>query len=264
MAEGSKSKAKRFIVFAILAVAVALIVLPVATAVSQYTTDAQAHTSVLQTDSIPILAQGTNSTGTYKLTISTTAVNLTAGTGGVTTVTNDYSYTYKNATGVSETGYKNYNPDYIVYNITVGQMNTYAVNKLNLTTDFTENVTAYFGVGTSASNFQALTDVVASGNASKDIVLPISPAMLTGNQSYHAMVELLFTNATDAPATYTLHLSASGVKGGVSTYLAGEDSGYILGGTLLFIFGFFAMPWHDVTIRRVKDAMPRKKGGRKN
>lgn len=260
MAERAKSKAKRFIVFAILAVVVSLTILPVATAVSQYTTNAQAHTSVLQTDSIPILAQGTNSTGTYKLTISTTAVNLTAGTGGVTTVTNEYSY----ATGVNTTASKNYNPDYFVYNITVGQMNTYAVNKLNLTTDFTENVTAYFGVGTSASNFEALTEVVPAGNTTKDIIFPVSPAMLTGNQSYHAMVELKFTNATDAPATYTLHLNVSGVKNGVSTYLAGEDSGYILGGTLLFIFGFFAMPWHDVTISRVKNAMPKKKGGRKN
>jgi len=232
------------------AVIVALVAVPLGSTISTGIANAQTHTPVLLSDSVLQYAYGDNATGYHDLAFSA-ATNLTPAT-----ITNTYTVNVKNATGVEVPTTYQYTPVILRTNVTVADFNNYAVNKFTVALGTMDrNLTAYLGTGSSASNFQQLEDLVVKANAThENATFAVSPALLTGNQSAYMMVELSFANDTYAPASISVSFTTYGVSNGVSTYLAGEDGGYIISGTLLFMFGFLAMPWHDISLKKSKSA----------
>ncbi len=148
-------------------------------------------------------------------------------------------------------------PVYVVTNLTLEEAQGKNVNQFSLYSSdaYAGNVT--WGVGTSPANFVPFVFLSVSNLTS--VTIPVATQFLTGNQSYDFMVEL----QSDV-TTYTVSFSSQG-NTGLSQWFGpavAENIGYILGGTLIFLFAFLAMPWTDLDIRWMTRQMARIRKGR--
>ena len=265
MIEPRNSKGKRIVVFSIMVFFVALFGAAIASGAATGISALQTHTTVLSTNSEIDYAYGMHNNTHSALSIATAS--------GVTTVENDYTYTYQttNATGVkvnaTGTGYPV--TDYLLTNMTLGEMNLHSVNKLNITTNVAVNATLVIGYGTSYSNFVPISasSYTAKTNTTADFSYVIGPASLTGNQSRYFMFELELSNKS-TPASYTISVQATGIASGFYNYQTGLDVGYVLDGVLILVFAVLTLPHYDLNINKAKPAatvmtVPAKKGGRK-
>lgn len=244
--ESKKSKGKRLIVFAILGIAVTLFFGAIAGGLAQGTASMQTHTLILGSDSAADYAWGQNATSkAYNaLPIATTAAD--NGTYR-TTVTNTYYAKITNSTGVV-TGYKYDTVNILDTNLTLGLMNTYAVDKVAFaTTGLSGNVTAVLGDGTSYSNFEPISAYTVDkvNHTLQNLTFSITPALITGNQSSDMMLELEFSNYTIT--TYTVNPSVTGIHSTLFGYTVAEDVGYVIATGLLAVSVFFVIPFHDVS-----------------
>ena len=240
MGESKQHKGKRILVFAFLAFIVAILGISAAGYTSVGIADLQHHSTVLQSNSVIVNDYGKLSNSSYeKLLLS--SVN------GTSTVVNDYFA--DNATHY-------YNPDYLVSNVTVAQLNNHAINALDFTSNLYGNVSIYVGYGTNYSNFVAFS-LISAGKNNTSSSISISPAELTGSQTDYLMFEVSFAkNVTYA--SYSVHFTLNGVSSSLGSYIVGEDVGYALSGSLLFVFGFLAIPHYDSGI-----ITPKKRLGRR-
>ncbi len=240
MTESKKHKAKRIVVFAFLGFLVAILGVAAAAGTTQAAAGVQHHSTVLQSESVIIEDWGHNPVnGTYQeLPISST--------NGTTTVFNDFTVTHKsgNTTNVT-TDY--YAPDYLLTNVTVNQMNVYAVNNISITTSMGGNVTATIGYGSSYRDFTPIASTSASVKGNSTFSYQIMPSELTGNQSSYLMIEFGFGKNTNF-GSYTVFTTIRGVPSTDINYVTGEDVGYAITGTLLFAFGFLAVPHYDTSL----------------
>lgn len=227
--------------FSFLAVIVALAALPISTAAGSFFAghgNAKTLTTQAEIDyGIGLI----NGSAKAALPIATTS--------GTTTVTNTYTYKI-NAT---LTGTAEYKADMLSTNMTLNDMNLYAVNQINLGISAKGNVTLILGSGSIGKNlsfvFNPLIQQSAYLNGSKNLNFSITPALLTGNQSQYLILEVSFGNATANP-TYSVALTPIGSSGPEPWYLAGESSGLIVGGVVLFVVDFLAMPFWDINMTR--------------
>ena len=225
--ESKQHKGKRILIFAFLAFLVAILGISSAGYISVGLADLQHHNTVLGSSSVIVNDYGKNVNSSYqKLLLS--SVN------GTSTIVNDY---YSN----NATQY--FNPDYLVTNVTIAQLNNHAVNLVSLASDLRGNVSIYLGYGTSYSNFVAVSEFETGLNNTSSSV-SVGPAQLTGNQSSYMMFEISFgKNATFA--SYSVHFTLNGITSPEGSYTVGEDVGYAMSGTMLFIFGFLAIPHYE-------------------
>ncbi len=239
--------------FAFLAFLVAILGVAAASGITQAAAGVQHHSNVLQSESVIVGDWGHNPVnGTYqKLPISST--------NETTTVFNDFTVTHKsgNVTNVT-TDY--YGPDFLLTNVTVNQMNVYAVNNISIATSMSGNVTATIGYGSSYRDFTPFATSSASAKGNSTFSFQIMPSELTGNQSSYLMIEFGFgKNASFA--SYTVSTTISGIPSTDINYVTGEDVGYAIAGTLLFVFGFLAVPHYDTSLVIPERSFGRTSGG---
>ena len=226
MGESKQHKGKRILVFAFLAFLVAILGISAAGYTSVGIADLQHHNTVLQSNSVIVNDYGKGITSYQKL--------LLASVNGTATIANDYY-------AGNLTHY--YNPDYLISNVTVAQLNNHAVDSLNFTSNLHGNVSIYVGYGTNYSNFVAFS-VISAGKNNTTSTVSIGPAQLTGTQTDYLMFEVSFAkNVTYA--SYTIHFTLNGVTSSLGSYVVGEDVGYAMSGSLLFVFGALAIPHYD-------------------
>jgi len=247
--ESRGSKGKRIVVFSVLVFFIALFGSAIAGGASAGISSVQPHTLVLSPQNDVNYAYGMSSNGTAKA-LSIGNVNNTV------TVTNEYAYTVKNATGVSTTDYATYLKDFLMTNMTLGEMNLHSVNKLNITTDIAVNATLVIGYGTSYSNFVPISasSYTAKKNTTADFGYAIGPASLTGNQSDYLMMELELSNKS-TPPTYSISVHTTGIASGLFNYQTGLDVSYVIDGALILIFAFLTIPHYDVNVKPAPQGM---------
>ena len=227
MGESKQHKGKRILVFAFLAFIVAILGISAAGYVSVGIADLQHHSTVLQSNSAIVNDYGKSMNLSYqKLLLS--SVN------GTSTIVNDYYA--GNATHY-------YNPDYLISNVTVAQLNNHAIDSMNFTSNLHGNVSIFVGYGTNYSNFVAFS-LISAGKNNTSASVSIGPAQLTGDQNSHLMLEVSFAKNVSF-ASYTVHFTLNGVSSSLGSYVVGEDVGYALSGSLLFVFGFLAIPHYE-------------------
>lgn len=257
MTESPKSKGQRFILFAVLAVIVALFVVPLGAYGSSYISGSS-HSVILEKQSVPLTVWGEKANNTTNVRLPFSVVNYTS------TITSDYSYL--NATNQTKVGY--YATNYILTNVTIGELNLHDANKYIVQLAVGANISAILGYGSEISNstfsFSQMATASLKGNASQygNLTFNLTPAMLTGNQSSQIIVELQFGSKSSV-ATYSEIAFGEGSTSVTNSLLTGENVAYAFGGTLLFISGFLAMPWHDISIRRMRERVKTTKTGRK-
>lgn len=248
---------KRFVFFSFLAVIVAILALPIGSSLSQ---GLSGHgSSELYTNQAAFAALGANNGTSTALPFS--IVNVTA------TISNTYMVAGANNT----TTYANYGTDYMVSNITFNDLNEHSVNAYNTYISPASNVSAILGFGTYSNTANGpslkftplLSGNFTGHNGTANISFALNPAMLTENSTDVLILEIQNMNASSFSfAGYVVGTSQS-----QPWYMVGENSGYIAGGFLLFAFGFFAMPHHDISIKKAREPVMRrptkKTGGKK-
>ena len=133
---------------------------------------------------------------------------------------------------------------YIVYSVTMGEMNDRSAGKVILKTDYTGSANVTLGFGTNESNFEP-ESYVSVNNASK-ITIPVSYSMLDGNQAAHLIIKI-----TSKAVSYDISMQIVGNKG-YSTFLGPASVAEIMdwiGGILILILAFVGSPLHDINIR---------------
>ena len=244
--ESKKSKGKRLIVFAILGIVVTLFFGAIAGGLAQGAASTQTHAIVLGQDSAVNYAWGQNATSKEYSALPIATASASNGT-YMTTITNTYYAKIINSTGVV-TGYRYDTVNILSTNLTLGLMNTYAVDKVAFaTTGLSGNVTAVLGDGTSYSNFEPVSayTVTKANKTLQNLTFAVSPAMITGNQSSDMMLELEFSNYSIT--TYTVNPSVTGIHSTLFGYTTAEDIGYVTATGLLVVSVFFVIPFHDVS-----------------
>lgn len=267
MVETTKSKAKRMIVFAFVGILTVLFVSAFAGGLAQEAASTQTHSLILGNSSSISYAWGENNTtnGYTPLPISTLAVVNGTGPNGTYNTLVDNNY-YASAT-VNNTTTNQYDlVNLLVTNMTLGQMNTYAVNKVVFaTTGLSGNYSAVLGDGSSYTDFTPITVLSVSGSnaTGQNLTFAITPAMITGNQSADLMLKLEFHSA-NAPVSYNVNPQVTGVKSTLFGYTTAEDIAYVVASGLLIVSIVMVVPFHDFSMKhaynRMTTARKQKKG----
>ena len=141
----------------------------------------------------------------------------------------------------------NQTTSYIETNLTVAELNDFSVDKIVLNLAYSGNITERIGFGTNGSNFLPVVSInlhnVTRTNFS------IDPQYLTGNQSQYLMFQFISSNTA-----YSFTIQAYGNSGLQTIFgpITGEDLGYVLGGTVIFVLSGMAGIFYDVNFRRRK------------
>ena len=247
--ESKKSKLKRFTAFAFLGVIVALLALPIGGAIGQ-TISGHGSSRVLQANSETVYAVGISGGENYALPF--------ASTNGTATVTTERSV---NVSGVVSIAYMH--TIFLVTNATLLQLNEHAVNKWTSAIDMAGNFSVSLGSGvlngTAISGFAPIARASETGGNASSLVnvsFSLSAASLTGPSGNVMILEIQdMSNFTTMQDTNIL----IGNSGSAPWYLAGESSAYVFGGLLLFGFAFMTLPFHDFSITKAREMIPKKK-----
>lgn len=270
MPETNKSKLKRFIFFSFLAVIVAMVALPIGSAASQMISG-HGTSHIFRAASAPVQGWGETGTGYNSLSIAVATMNNT------TSAIVGNSYEVLNGNNSTMHFFSN---DYLLSNVSLSQLNDHSANRFifEIAAASSGNVTIGYGhaIGNTSFVFHPLESVAFSGNATNltAVNFALTPALESENGTL--MYEVQFSNATSV-STYTVSGYAIGTQSAQPWYAVGESAGYLLGGSLLFISGIFALPHMDINVskhvevvRKVtrktgpkKRKTPTKKGGRR-
>lgn len=77
----------------------------------------------------------------------------------------------------------------------------------------------------------------------------MNPTELSENSTDVVILKLQFTNAS---SSFSASGYALGTQNAEPWYIAGESAAYAIGGTLLFAFGFLALPHLDIKVNKAK------------
>ena len=247
--EPHKHKMKRFVLFAFLGVIMAIAAVPVGSAAGQFIAG-NGTASVLSAPIQPNYALGL-------LNGTSTALPI-ASTGNLTTISNDYSFIGKNATGANVTYTGEYPSDMLLSNATMLELTEHNVNTIKMTVSAAGNVSVTLGYGSLLHNtsyrFTPLMIKTSSTATTHNINFAVSAADFTGNGSSVLMYRISLTNASSNP-TYKVSVSAIGISNSAPWYTSSVDVAYVFAGTLLIVFGVLALPFHDLSISRMSTAV---------
>ena len=141
----------------------------------------------------------------------------------------------------------NQTTSYIETNLTVAELNDFAVEKIVLNLAYSGNITERLGFGTNGSNFLPVISVNVHNVTRTNFT--IQPQYVTGNQTQYLMFQLISNDSA-----YSFSIQAYGNSGLQTMFgpIAGEDIGYALGGTVIFVLSGVAAIFYDIDFRRKK------------
>lgn len=241
--EKPKIKLKRFTLFAFLAVIIAILALPIGTSFSQ---ELSGHgTTELYASQAAYAAAGQKNGTINALPFS--ELN------GTASISNSYITGSANNT----TLYANYAIDYIISNVSFNQLNEHSVNAFDAFVSPVSNLTAILGFGTYSNSVNGtslkftplLSDNFTGKNSTTHVSFSLNPAELTENGTDVLILEIQGLNSS---ASFSFSGHVIGTSQSQPWYLAGESVAYALGGTMLFAFGFLALPHFDINISKTK------------
>ena len=136
-----------------------------------------------------------------------------------------------------------YHTVYLQTNLTLGEMNNFAVSQIVISTSDSGNVNLTMGSGTNQTDFVPIISVSSVNGTS--IKLPISPQSLTGNQSSPVTFEIT-ANVT----ALSLSVQTFGNNGLVTVFgpYPVMQVSYLLGAVLLFASAFLEISVYDIDI----------------
>ena len=235
--ESGTSKGRRGMLGLLIIFLVAFLIVPIGASLGNAFVAGHDNSSVLQSQSVATYITGSNSA----------AVPFASANGTAT-------FSFPSSTSNNITVY-----DHTVYlrtNLTLAELNNYAVSKFVLATNDKENVNVTLGTGYNKTDFVPI--YMSSVTNGSSIAIPVSAAMLTGNQS--------------APVTFEINANVTAMSLKVSTY--GNDGlvtifgaypvmqvTYLIGGVLLLVAAFIQIGAYDMNLGLFASAM--KKGGRR-
>lgn len=229
--ESGTSKGARGMLMLLVIFLVVLLMAPIGTAVGQAFVTGHDDSHILQDESSvayisgsgsPVPFASANGTATFDFP-STTSHNVTT-----------YSHTV-----------------YVESHLTLAELNNFAASKIVLASNVKAfNVT--MGTGTNSTNFSPISSVTSGNSTSAS--LPISPALLTGNQS--------------APVTFKIQANSSAMSLSISTYgnnglvtvfgpYPALQVAYIIGAIILFAASFMELSMYDINLNVRKYIAPR-------
>jgi hypothetical protein len=235
--ESGTSKGSRGILALLIIFVVALLIVPVGAGLgglfvsghdSSHVLVPESSTVYISGNSGPIPFGQVNGTTTFDFP-STTAHNITT-----------YSHTV-----------------FLETNLTLRELNNFAVSQIVLSTSDSRNVNVTMGTGINSTNFVPIASVSEVNGST--IKIPISPALLTGNQSSRVTMEIT-ANISSLSIT-TQVLGNNGLVTVLGSYSVMQFT-YLLGGVLLLISAFVEISVYDIDIHAF-GSMPVKKGGAK-
>ncbi len=241
--ESGTSKGSRGILALLIIFVVALLIVPVGAGLGGLFVSGHDNSHVLVSESSTVYISGTsgpipfgqvNGTTTFDFP-STSTTNTTSNT--TTTV---YSHTV-----------------FLETNLTLGELNNFAVSQIILSTSDSGNVNVTMGIGINSTNFVPIASVSEMNGST--VKIPISPALLTGNQSSRVTMEI--TANINSLSITTQVLGNNGLVTVLGSYSVMQFS-YLLGGVLLLISAFTEISVYDIDIHAF-GSMPVKKGGAK-
>jgi len=213
----------------------AILIVPIGSGLGNLFISGHDDTHVLQSESSVIYIQGKPGPVPFS------QVNGTA-TFDMPSVTKDNTTTY-------------YHTVYLRTNLTLEELNNFAVSKIILSTSDKGNLNVTMGTG-NMSDFVPIVSSSATNGTS--VTLSISPQLLTGNQTAPVTMELT-ANVT----SMSISVQTFGNNGLVTIFgpMPVIQVTYIIGAVLLFGAAFLEMSFYDINIHAVGSAFT--KGGRK-
>ena len=149
-----------------------------------------------------------------------------------------------------------YHTVYLETNLTLGELNNFAVSKIILDTTDSGNVNVTMGIGSNSTTFVPIASVSSVNGTS--VKLAISPQLLTGNQSSPVTMEIT-ANVTSMSVTVNTY-GNNGLVTVFGPYPVMQVS-YLLGAVLLFASAFIEISVYDIDIHAFGSAPA--KGGKK-
>ena len=231
-AKGSRAMLSMFVIFIM-----AILILPIGAGLGNLMVAGHDNTLILQSESVSTYVVGSNGA-----VVPFGQVNGTA------------SFDFPSSTTNNTTVY-----DHTVYlrtNLTLAELNNYAVNKFIIATNDKGNVNVTLGTGYNKTDFVPI--YMASVTNGSSITIPVSAAMLTGNQSAPVTFEIN-ANVT----AMSLKISTYGNNGLVTIFGAYPvmQVAYLIGGVMLLIAAFVQIGAYDMDLGPFASVI--KKGGRK-
>ena len=134
---------------------------------------------------------------------------------------------------------------YLESNLTLGELNNFAVSRIVLGTSYSGQVNVTMGTGSNASNFIPMISVNANNTSS--ISIPTEPQYLTGNQS--SPIEFRITASVTA---MSVNIQSYGNNGLVTIFgpYPVEQTGYLIGTVLMFASAFLEISVWDLFPRK--------------
>ena len=134
---------------------------------------------------------------------------------------------------------------YLETNLTLGELNNFAVSRIVLGTTASGYVNVTMGTGSNSSNFVPIASVSAYNTTS--IAIPTAPQYLTGNQS--SPVEIRITASVTA---MSVSIDTYGNNGLVTIFgpYPVEQTGYLIGTVLMFASAFLEISVWDLFPRK--------------
>ena len=148
---------------------------------------------------------------------------------------------------------------YIQTNLTLGELNNYAVSKLVVATSFSGYVNITLGSGTNASNLIPIVSVSQKNGTS--IPIDLTAPMLTGNQSSPVTLEV-----TANTTSMSLSVKAYGNNGLVTIFgpYSVMQTAYLIGSVLILAGSFLEVSVYDLNIGRIGRTPEKSKGSEKS
>jgi hypothetical protein len=132
---------------------------------------------------------------------------------------------------------------YLETNLTLGELNNFAVSQIVLSTSDSGNMNVTMGAGINSTNFVPIASVSELNGST--VKIPVSPALLTGNQSSRVTMEVS-ANVT----SMSISIQALGNNGLVTVFgpYSVMQVAYLIGAVLLFAGAFMEISVYDIDL----------------
>jgi hypothetical protein len=151
------------------------------------------------------------------------------------------TFDFPSTTAGNVTTYQN--EVWIRTNLTVAELNNFAVSKLVISSTDSHPSNVSIGTGYNVSSFEPFAYQSLKNMTS--VSFSISPAYLTGNQSEDIMV-LVQSNVTSMSVSFHAY-GNTGLTTIIGSYSA-EQTGYLIGTIFTFLAAILVAPWYDIGI----------------
>jgi len=233
--ESGTSKGSRGMLALLIIFIVAILIVPIGAGLGNLFVSGHDNTHILQNESSVIYIQGKSGPVPFG------QVNGTA------------SFDMPSVTANNTTTY--YHTVYLQTNLTLAELNNFAVSKIILATSDKTNLNVTMGTGNMTDFVPIVTSDAVNGTS---VALAISPQLLTGNQSAPVTMEIT-ANVTSMSITVQI-FGNNGLVTVFGPYPVMQVS-YLLGAVLLFASAFLEISVYDIDIHAFGSAPV--KGGKK-